>query len=219
MSIAANFLGGPDGRAQLMRTDGTSLCYDNARVVSTFRAIEDLKPYLPGNADTIGSNTSKELFFGKQAVMLFGGSWDLQKVSEKANFNWGVFAVPAVASKQTYVIFQPDIAIGLNKDSPYQEEARLFLTWLMSEEAVDLTAQNLAGFYPLNKYKPSTSSGPDPGDIRWMFTEISNKTPAAADIIRKDLYRMIAEDLTPLKAAQNLQDGLGEWYEPAQSCK
>jgi hypothetical protein len=24
-----------------------------------------------------------------------------------------------------------------------------------------------------------------PGDIRWMFTEISNKIPAAADIIRK----------------------------------
>ena len=230
MSIAANFLGGPDGRAQLMRTDGTSLCYDNSRVINAFRAIEDLKPYLPGNADTIGSNTSKELFFDRQAVMLFGGSWDLQKVSEKAKFNWGVFAVPAPASKQTYVIFQPDIAIGINKDSPYQQEARLFLEWLMSEEAVDLTAQNLAGFYPLNIYKPVTSSGPDdekflqlvrnyPGDIRWMFTEISNKTPAAADIIRRDLYRMIAEDLSPLEAAQNLQNGLEEWYEPAQNCR
>lgn len=229
MSIAANFLGGPDGRAQLMRTDGTSLCYNNARVVSAFRAIEDIKPYLPANADTIGSNTSKELFFNNQAVMLFGGSWDLQKVSEKANFNWGVFAVPAMASKQKYVIFQPDIAIGINNDSPYQAEARLFLEWLMSKEAVDLTAQNLAGFYPLNRYKPVTSNGPDdekflelvreyPGDIRWMFTEISNKTPAAADIIRKDLYRMVAEDLTPLEAAQDLQNGLGEWYEPAQSC-
>lgn len=230
MSIAANFLGGPEGRAQLMRTDGTSLCYNNARVVNAFRAIEDVKSYLPVNADAIGSNTSKELFFNKQAVMLFGGSWDLQKVSEKASFNWGVFAVPAMASKQTYVIFQPDIAIGINTDSPHQKEARLFLEWLMSEEAVDLTAQNLAGFYPLNAYKPATSSGPDdekflqlvrdyPGDIRWMFTEISNRTPAAADIIRKDLYRIIAENLSPLEAAQNLQNGLGEWYEPAQSCK
>jgi ABC-type glycerol-3-phosphate transport system substrate-binding protein len=79
-------------------------------------------------------------------------------------------------------------------------------------------------------HKTTESSGPDdqkfldlvnkyPGDIRWMFTEISNKTPAAADIIRKDLYRMVAFDLTPQEAAQNLQDGLGEWYEPAQSCK
>ena len=141
-----------------------------------------------------------------------------------------MFAVPAPASKQTYVIFQPDIAIGINKDSPHQEEARLFLEWLMSDQAVNFTAKNLAGFYPLNKNKPTTSGGSDdekflklvkeyPGDIRWMFTEISNETPAAADIIRKDLYRMIAENLTPLQAAQDLQNGLGEWYEPAQSCK
>ena len=230
MSIAANFLGGPEGRARLMRTDGTSQCFNNSRVVSAFGAIEALKPYLPENAAIIGSNTSKELFFDRKAVMLFGGSWDLQKVSEKANFNWGVFAVPAMASKQTYVIFQPDIAIGINKDSAYPDEARLFLEWMMTEEAVNLTAQNLAGFYPLNANKPTTSSGSDdekflelvrhyPGDIRWMFTEISNKTPAAADIIRGDLYRMIADGLTPLEAAQDLQNGLGEWYEPAQSCK
>ena len=230
MSIAANFLGGPDGRQRFMLTDGNSLCYTNSRVVDAFGAIEDLKPYLPENADTIGSNTSKELFFDGKAVMLFGGSWDLQKVSEKVDFNWGVFAVPAPAPKQTYVIFQPDIAIGVNKDSPNQEEARLFLEWLMSEEAVNLTAQNLAGFYSLNNNKPTASSGADdgkflqlvrdyPGDIRWMFTEISNKTPAAADMIRKDLYRMVAEDLTPLEAAQDLQNGLGEWYEPAQNCK
>jgi raffinose/stachyose/melibiose transport system substrate-binding protein len=100
----------------------------------------------------------------------------------------------------------------------------------MSPEAVDLTAQNLAGFYPLNRNQAAVGSGPDdqkfldlvnnyPGDIRWMFTEISNKTPSAADIIRRDLNRMITDDLTPQEAAKNLQDGLGEWYAPAQSCK
>ncbi|NWG35794.1 MAG: extracellular solute-binding protein [Chloroflexi bacterium] len=230
MSIAANFLGGPEGRARMMRTDGTSLCYNSARVVNAFRAIEELKPYLPENAGTISTNASKELFFDKQAVMLFGGSWDLQKVSEKAGFNWGVFAVPANAFSETYVIFQPDIAIGINRDSPHPQEARLFLEWLMSEEAVNLTSRNLAGFYPLNKNKPIESSGPDdskflslirnyPSDIRWMFTEISDKIPTAADIVRKNLHRMVTENLTPQEAAQDLQNGLGEWYEPAQNCK
>lgn len=56
-------------------------------------------------------------------------------------------------------------------------------------------------------------------DIRWMYTEISNGTPSALEIIRGDLYNMIASDLTPVEAAQNLQNGLGEWYVPAQSCK
>ena len=229
MSIAANFLGGPDGRESLMRKDGTSLCYNNKKVVNTFQAIEDLKPFLPKDAATINSQNSKELFFKGQAAMLFGGSWDLQTVSDKADFAWGVFAVPS-PTLQTYVIFQPDVGIGINRESAHPEEARLFLKWMMSKEAVDLTAENLAGFYPLNKIEASQASGANDakfldlvntyaGDIRWMYTEISSKIPNADAIIRKDLYNMLAFDLTPQEAAQHLQSGLGEWYEPAQSCK
>ena len=230
MSIAANFLGGPDGRRRLMRTDGTSLCYNSSRVIGAFQAIENIKPFLPEDAATMNSQASKVLFFSQQAAMLFGGSWDLQKVSEDADFNWGVFAVPAPSLRQTYVIFQPDIGIGINKDSPYQEEARLFLEWVMTKDAVNLTAKNLIGFYPLNINKPVAGGGVHdqkflelvrqyPGDIRWMFTEISNEIPSAADIVRRDLNQMVASDLSPREAAQNLQDGLGEWYEPAQSCQ
>jgi raffinose/stachyose/melibiose transport system substrate-binding protein len=189
-----------------------------------------LKPYLPKDAATIGSQTSKELFFNGRAVMLFSGSWDLQKVSDESDFKWGVFAVPAPALRQTYVIFQPDIGIGVNKDSQYQEEALQFLKWMMTKDAVELTSENLIGFYPLNLTKPTTSSGPNdqkflelvkqfPGDIRWMFTEISNEYPRADVLIRRDLYRMAASQLTPEEAAQNLQNGIGEWYEPAQNCR
>ena len=121
MSIAANFLGGPEGRDRFMSRNGDSLCYDSSRVVSAFRAIEQLKPYLPEDAGMIGSQRSKELFFNQEAVMLFGGSWDLQKVSTEAtDFDWDVFAVPAPYLRDTYVIFQPDIGIGINKDSPHQ---------------------------------------------------------------------------------------------------
>jgi hypothetical protein len=100
----------------------------------------------------------------------------------------------------------------------------------MSKEAVDVTAQNLVGFYPLNKIETSKASPADDtkflklvntydGDIRWMYTEISSKIPGADMIIRQNLYDMLAFELTPQEAAQHLQSGLGEWYEPAQSCK
>jgi raffinose/stachyose/melibiose transport system substrate-binding protein len=230
MSIAANFLGGPEGRERFMKTDGTSLCYDDQRVVNIFTAIEELKPYLPENAAIINSQTSKELFLSGQAAMLFGGSWDLQKISEEADFNWDVFAVPARFGSRTYVIFQPDIGIGINSATAYPEEAKLFLEWLMSKDAINLASQKLSGFYPLSKTEATRTSSPEdakflrlvndyPADIRWMYTEISNKTPSALEIIRADLYRMMALGLTPEQAAQNLQNGLGEWYEPAQSCR
>jgi raffinose/stachyose/melibiose transport system substrate-binding protein len=229
MSIAANFLGGPDGRAKLMQTDGNSQCYNGASVLESFEALANLKQYLPPDAATITSQKSKELFFDGKALMLFGGSWDLQAVREKAEFNWDVMPVPGETSGSTYVIFQPDVGIGINRDSPNQAAAQLFLNWLMSKEAVDLTATNLAGFYPLNKLDASDTDVAKtdqflnlvqeyPTDIRWMFTEISNEYPRADAIIRGNLYAMFKDDMTPTEAAQNLQNGLGEWYEPAHNC-
>jgi ABC-type glycerol-3-phosphate transport system substrate-binding protein len=128
------------------------------------------------------------------------------------------------------VIFQPDIGIGLNKDSLHKEEVRLFLEWVMTQDAVDLTAQNLNGFYPLNATTPTVKMGTDdqkfldlvkryPWDIRWMFVEISDEYPKADAIIRSDLNKIIVSDLTSQQAAQDLQDSLGQWYEPAQTCR
>ncbi len=230
MSIAANFLGGPEGREKYMRTDGTSLCYNDASIVRAFQAIEDLKPYLPENAARINSQTSKELFLQGNAAMLFGGSWDLQKISNEADFNWDVFAVPASFVQRTYVIFQPDIGIGINRATPHPDEAKLLLEWLMTREAVNLTSEKLPGFYPLGTTQVTRSSDPNdekfltlvndyPADIRWMYTEISNKTPSALEIVRQSLYEIAALDLPAQAAADRLQAGLGEWYEPAQNCK
>lgn len=230
MSIAANMLGGPDGRARFMQTDGTALCFNDARVIRAFRAIEDIKPFLPDNAAFINSQTSKELFLSGQAAMLFGGSWDLQKISAEADFAWGVFAVPAPAFNTTYVIFQPDIGIGINASTSHPEEAKLFLEWLTTREGVNLVAQTLPGFYPLRLIEVTPGSDPNdtkflnlvydyPTDIRWMYTEISTKYPSALEIIREDLFRMMAFDLAPQDAARHLQAGLGEWYEPAQNCR
>ncbi len=230
MSIAANFLGGPDGRQRFMQTDGTSLCYDNVRILRLFQAIEDLKPFLPENAATISSQTSKELFLQGKAAMLFGGSWDVQTISKEATFNWDVFAIPAPFLNQTYIIFQPDIGIGINRASQHPEEAKFFLEWLMTKEAISTLTQKLPGFYPLQLAEVTAGSDPNdtkflnlvydyPSDIRWMYTEISNGSPSALEIIRRDLYEMMALDLTPRDAVTRLQAGLGEWYEPAQSCR
>ena len=100
----------------------------------------------------------------------------------------------------------------------------------MTKQAVDLTARNLTGFYPLNNTKPTNAASVDdqkfldlvnqyPSDIRWMFVEISDRVPRADRIIISNLHEMVANDLSPVEAASRLQEGLGEWYEPAQYCR
>ena len=229
MSVAANFLGGPAGRGQFMKRDGTALCFDNLKVVNTYQAVTNLFPYLPKNAGEINSQKAKEIFFQGKAVMMFGGSWDLKKVGEEAaDFEWGVFAVPAPSQRKTYVIFQPDIAIGMNNTTKHPAEARMFLEWLMTEEAVKLAGENLPGFYPLRNVDFSAGQNDEPflkllhqyeTDIRWMYAEINNESPGAAGVVRTSLFDMFSSGLTPREAAQRLQAGLGEWYEPAQTCK
>jgi raffinose/stachyose/melibiose transport system substrate-binding protein len=230
MSLLPNFVGGESGRERFMTDEGPNLCFDNYRVIRAFRAIEELRPFLPPNAATIQSSTSKELFVKQQAAMLFGGSWDLGYFQDNLVFEWSIFPVPAPEGSNTYVIFQPDVGIGINRSTAHREEAQLFLNWMMSRAAVNLTAENLPGFYPLGKIRITGSSNRYdyqfqrlanryPTDIRWAYTEISNKSPSGIDLFRVNLNRLVKGEITAAAAARNVQAGLGEWYAPAQTCR
>ena len=166
--------------------------------------------------------------------MLFGGSWDLQKFTDEAKFDWSVFAPPAPAGHTTYVIFQPDVGIGINNASQHKDEAMKFLNWLMTD-GVKETQKYLPGRYLLINSATSSPSSTGheadfarltqyPSDIRWMFTDVDSQYPRSSEIIRSALYKMVTPDssgayLSAKDAAQQLQGGLGEWYEPAQTCK
>lgn len=232
--ILANFVGGVKGRADFTTSPG-SLCFTNTRIVNAFGALNDLKPYLylPNSVDDRKSDKSKELFFGGQAAMLFGGSWDVNTFSKKdLSFEWSVFPVPAPHGDPT-VIFHPDSGIGINKNSTHKAEAQIFLDWLRSDKGVNLVVKNLPGFYPLrNDVKSQSVNDVDAKhaqeflqltqkltDARWAETEISDHVPSAQNIIRAALNDIAYNGLSPRDAAKRLQSGLGEWYEPAQSCK
>jgi len=230
--ILANFVGGEKGRADFTSSAGKNFCFTNSRIVNAFGAVDDLKPYLylPDNESDRKSDKSKELFFNTRAAMLFGGSWDVKAFSDKKlAFEWSVFPVPAPEGEPT-VIFHPDSGIGINSNSSHPEEARLFLQWLMSDKAVALIVENLPGFYPLRKDATGENKNPHAQeflqltsnyatDARWAETEISDHAPKAQDLIRSALFDIAYNGLSPLDAAKRLQRGLGEWYEPAQTCK
>jgi branched-chain amino acid transport system substrate-binding protein len=231
-SILANFVGGVEGRADFTSTSGKNLCFTNARIVNAFDALQDLKPYLylPENTADRKSDKSKKLFFNGEAAMLFGGSWDVKLLSDKElDFEWSVFAAPAPAGKST-VIFHPDSGIGINSNSPHVEEARLFIEWLMSDQAVVLIVENLPGFYPLRQDVTGGNedihaqeflqlASVNPTDARWAETGISDHVPSAQWLIRRVLFEIAYNDMSPREAARILQSGLGEWYEPAQTCR
>jgi hypothetical protein len=59
-----------------------------------------------------------------------------------------------------------------------------------------------------------------PTDLRWAYSELSltNQLPAPASLMQSAQYAMVEEGITPQQAADRLQEGLSQWYEPAQTC-
>lgn len=242
-SILVSFVGGADGRGRYEGTDGTNACFNKFPLLGAFEAVEEIRPFLLPDAATMDDTRGKASFIQQDSIMLFGGSWDVEMFERDAIFNWSVFAVPAPAGRETYIIFEPDAGIGINKASPYQEEAKLFLQWLMSE-GVAASETYLPGRYPLVRDDQTNTAGVNtddpfsslkatyPSDSRWMSGEVDTQYPRASEIVRQALYEMIhpkfivseSSDskigyLTAQEAVARLQTGLGEWYVPAQVCK
>jgi raffinose/stachyose/melibiose transport system substrate-binding protein len=229
MSLLPNFIGGSEGRAEYSVTNN-SRCFNDRRFEQAFGAIESLKPFLPAETATMSSTESKELYISQRAAMLFGGSWDLQYFTDNSPFQWSVFAPPAPAGNTTYVVFQPDVGVGLNKDTDHPTEARAFLNWLRTKDSTNLAAKSLTGFYPLINDRPENADNIHnteflqlanryPTDIRWSYTEVSDEYPKASETVRFALNDMATNRITAQEAADNLQQDLAEWYAPAQTCK
>lgn len=242
-SLLVNFVGGPDGRAKYSAPDGRNACFNSYEMIRAFQAVEELKPFILNSYFSpyetnqwTDDSISKQYFIDGKAIMLFGGSWDLQYFTDNVKkFNWSVFAPPAPDGETTYVIFQPDVGIGINNASQHKQEALTFLKWLMTD-GVKETEKYLPGRYLLiNSEATSLISSADhagdfanltmfPSDIRWMFADVNSEYPRSSAIIRSVLYQMVTPDLSnntlsARDAAQRLQVGLGEWYKPAQTCR
>jgi branched-chain amino acid transport system substrate-binding protein len=232
MTLTPNFIGGMKGRESYM-SGSKGRCFNDPFAVRAFRSFEEIIPYMSADFTTVSSQTSKERFINQEAAMMFGGSWDLGYFSKKANFDWGVFAPPAPAGSETTVIFQPDIGIGINNQIPVarQKAALRFLQWLTTQQSLNLTNQILPGFYPLSNLhiQPEKNSHSadfqqlvqdHPTDLRWAYSQLSvtNQVPRASDLIQKGLYGIATRQLSPQEAADQLQAGMAEWYEPAQMC-
>ena len=146
LGMLPNFIGGASERVKY-ETGEKALNDEN--FVAAYQAIADVAQYCPDGFEALTYNDSQILFNTQKAVMFVDGSWTAG-VYDGAPFEWGVFAIPAPAGRQTAVCFHPDMAITMNAATKYPEEARAFLQWLCTEEGATIASQNLpVGYFPM----------------------------------------------------------------------
>jgi raffinose/stachyose/melibiose transport system substrate-binding protein len=226
LTLAPNFIGGRQGRDAYLSGER---CFDDTHTVAAFQALSDLAPFLQPPQDNLTYAGSKLLFLNGKSPMWMGGSWDISAFeSADPDFDWSVFAVPPPAGQSKYITFHPDVGIGLNADSPHQEEARQFMEWLARVETAELFSNELPGFFPMHDEELaldnahandflSLNQGRNT-DVRWA-SELQDGLPSGYDLIATGVGAVSLGEWTPQQAADALQAGLGQWFEPAQRCK
>lgn len=238
LSIAPTYLQGSSGRLEY---EAGKSCYNDARVVAIFKAIQELAPYMADNSTSVSYTDSLQQFYDGNAAMYFSGSFDVKKFKDNLKGELDVFLIPPPRGKTPFVTFHIDTAIGLNAKSAHREDAIKFLKWLTEKHFGELVGANLPGFYPLNKdlkSDPQIISNSDPKvasiareflnfnqpgvglDVRWDLPIA--KVPDGRTLMQLGIFDVINnpnDPTAPQRAADRLQNGLAQWYVPAQQCK
>jgi raffinose/stachyose/melibiose transport system substrate-binding protein len=226
MNLAPSFIGGREGRMAYVTGQR---CFDDESIVAVFQAIQDMAPFLPENQGLLTYDDSLQWFLQGKAAMWMGGSWDIPFFnSEQPSFEWSVFAIPAPAGQDSVVTFQLDAGMGLNPASTHKEEARLFLEWMTAPEFGALLGDELPGFFPMQTQAPTLTdahaneflalNAGRSTDVRFTWEKLMEGAPSAYDLVRDGAVGVVNGAETPRQAADALQDGLAEWFEPAQTC-
>lgn len=228
MNIAPTFIGGREGRLAYLRGER---CFNDEYAVSAFQAVADIAPFLPEGHEAMGYYDSQRYWLMGKAAMWFGGSWDIPFFEREApDFAWSIFPVPAPDGKEPHVTFHLDAGMGINAaaDEAEKEAARVFLEWMTTLEFAKLLGDELPGFFPIHKQVPPLENehaitflrfNEDRGtDVRWAWEGLLDGSPDGYALMQNGAIAVILGEMTPQEAADALQEGLAEWFEPAQTC-
>lgn len=226
MNLAPSFIEGREGRMAYLNGER---CFDDPAMTAAFEAVGELAPFLPQNHDLLTYADSRQLFAQGQAAMFLSGSWDIAFFDASAlDFAWSVFAIPAPEGKDGHVTFHPDAGVALNAASAHPEAARTFLSWMTTQDCAAALANELPGFFPMHQDTPpienehartflSLNQGRGT-DARLAWEKLRAGTPDGYVLMQEGAVDVIQGDGTAEEAAHALQEGLAEWYAPAQTC-
>lgn len=150
LGMLPNYVGGADQRVLYEKGDKK---LNDENFVNAYTDIAEVAPFLPDGFEAVTYNDSQVLFNTQAAAMFMDGSWTLGVYAD-ADFDWGVFAIPARSAADTAVTFHPDMAITMNTKTAHPEEAKAFLAWLCTKEGATTASENLpVGFFPMINFE------------------------------------------------------------------
>ena len=223
-NIGPNYWQGEAGREALLA--GEQAFTDQA-YIDTWQALAAWAPYLPEGYEAVKYPDSQSLFTLGQAAIYPAGSWEIQLFESQADFEMGAFPPPLPEAGDTcYISDHTDIAMGMNAGTEHAEAARTFLEWMTTQEFAEMYTNQLPGFFTLSNHEIEVENELAQEFLSWRqigestirnsYQILSRGEPNLENQLWNVSAQVINGDLTPRQAAQQVQNGLEQWYEPQQ---
>ncbi|MGF1767759.1 ABC transporter substrate-binding protein [Enterovibrio makurazakiensis] len=214
---------GEDGRDALLTGKERM---DSQAYRKTFRELAKWSSYMGEDFDQRGYNDSIEAFANGKAAIYPAGSWDIGTFAGKVDM--GVFPPPIEKKGDAcYFSDHTDLGMGIYSKSTNQEAAELFLKWMTTAEFAELLTNEISGFFSLsnhffdvkNPIAQEMMSWRDRCDstIRNSAQVLSRGEPNLELEIWETSASVMSGQLSPSKAASQLQNGLESWYLPQKN--
>ena len=223
-NIGPNFWAGEEGRQALIAGEQT---FNDQAYIETWRALAAWAPYLPDGYEAVKYPDAQTLFTLGEGAIYPAGSWEIALFETQADFAMGAFPPPLPQAGDTcYISDHTDIAMGMNANTEHPEAAATFLEWLTTAEFAELYSNELPGFFTLSQHDITLENELAQEFLSWRETceeTIRNSYQILSrgePNLENELWRVSAAvingNMTPEQAADEVQAGLEQWYEPQQ---
>lgn len=220
--LGANFYGGEASRQALMARD---MKMTDPKFTDAFQAVLSLRKYMPKGYQSLGYDSSRQLFASGGAAMFIGGSWEISVFEAlgagSSKIGWFAPPVKKAGDKLQYC-FHVDAGIGLNKNSKNREAATEYIKWVSGSGYARSIMAELPGFF---SYTPGTltlsnplaqemfdAAGTASLTVRLMSEKLNAQSPTGDALMDEVLKGMMLGSFTPETAADYVQEQLDTWY-------
>jgi raffinose/stachyose/melibiose transport system substrate-binding protein len=223
-NIGPNYWKGEEGRLGLI--NGTEKLNEGG-FLAAFEALNRWQPYLINGYQALSYPDAQSAFTLGLGAIYPTGSWEISVFEPVSDFELGIFKPPVPEGADTcYISDHTDIALGMNAALTGEKRAaaETFLSWMTTPEFAELYANALPGFFPLSDAAVTLD---DPlaqeflswrqeceSTIRSSYQILSRGEPNLETELWRVNSEMLNGTITPQEAADQVQAGLEQWYEP-----
>lgn len=191
--------------------------------VDSVEAVEELIPYFPEDPAGISYTDTQVLFTQEEAGMFVGGSFEAEYFQDtNPELELGTFPFPS-RGDDALVSSYVDGSYGVNANSENREAALELAEFMASEEFGQMFVDELGQISPVPGVEfddpllaEMVADYEEASTPYMLLVYFRYGDPSGTDLLEDSIQNMMLGAESPDEAAQNLQRGVSQWYEPGE---